>query len=132
MAQAKKTAQKAASKSATQKAASKSSAQKAASKGAKQPQDRQPKQQTNGQVDDAIFRITYQGCRYEVGLKDLTDREARRFRREHGVSLRSALEDPDIDVFITLVWLMDLRDDPTLSRDDYDGTMTYSDLYDEA
>lgn len=114
-------------------AQAKKTAQKAASKGARQPQDRQPaKQPSSGKKDDdKVFRITYQGRVYEVGPKDLTDQESSLFRREVGFSLARGLDDPDLDVFIALVWLVDRRADPDLSLDDYRGTMTYADLDDQ-
>lgn len=104
-------------------------ASKAAAKGASQPQDRQPK--SNGRGDEQLFRITYNERTYTIGRKDLTDAEARLFRREMGCSLASGLLDPDIDVFVALVWLIDRRDDPTLTLDDYAGTMDYATVEDQ-
>jgi hypothetical protein len=106
--------------------ATKSTSQKATAKGAAQPADRQPK--SNGQADEeAVYRITYNGRQYSVGRRDLTDAEARLFRREMGCSLASCLADPDLDVFVALVWLIDRRDDPTVELDDYAGTLSYED-----
>lgn len=91
----------------------------------KQPQDHKAKAKSNGQAEDFRVAFAVDGHSYSVGPGDLSAVEARLYRREMGSKLIAGLSDVDLDVIATLVWIINRRDDPTLTWEAVAETITY-------
>lgn len=105
---------------------------KAARAGAKAPADRKPKQQPPDPSAEDEFRIAFavDGRDYVITPGDLTAVESRAFKREMGRGLIATFADGDYELeeLATLMWLMDRRDDPSLSWEDVASKITLADI----
>ena len=90
-----------------------------------------PKKKAKAKAEESPrMEFCIRGKNYSIAPGDLNAIEARDYRREMGESFahHTQLEDIDIDVIATLVWLVDRRTNPAITWEAVAEAITYDDL----
>lgn len=83
-------------------------------------------------ASDLTFEISWDGRTDHINPSEFTAEEVKLFRRNVGFSLNAGMQDPDLDVFAGLVWIWRRRENPRLTYEQVEKSLSYADVIDMA